>query len=214
MKKTEERRQAILAAGLETFAESGFDRASMSDICARVGYSKATLYGYFGSKEALFLALVGEATEAGLAAVRGVLGAPGSDLPAALARFAAVHLAHGFSPRVAVLRRLLVSQAGRPGFEGGHYDLGAAHTMAALTRFLRGAMDAGRLREADPTRAALHLKGLLEAEWSRRYLFETPPALTPEQIERTTASALPVFMAAYGPPGATGAHPAATLDAS
>ena len=135
-------------------------------------------------------------------------------LPAALARFAEVYLAHGFSPRVAMLRRLLVSQAGRPGFEGGHYDLGAAHTMAALTRFLRGAMDAGRLREADPTRAALHLKGLLEAEWSRRYLFETPPALTPEQIERTTASALPVFMAAYGPPGAAGALPAATLDAS
>ena len=111
-----------------------------------------------------------------------------------------------------MLRRLLVSQAGRPGFEGGHYDLGAVRTMAILTRFLRQAMDAGRLREADPTRAALHLKGLLEAEWSRRYLFETPPALTAEQIARTTASALSIFMAAYGAPGAAAAHPAATLE--
>lgn len=209
MKKSE-RRAAILAGALEVFAEAGYDRASMSDICTRVGYSKATLYAYFSSKEALFLELVGEATQAGLDAVHETLAAPAPapalvpepDLDAALARFARAYLAHGFSPRVTVLRRLLVSQAGRPGFEGGHYDLGAARTMALLARFLRGEMDAGRLREADPARAALHLKSLLEAEWSRRYLFETPPALTLEQIERTTASGLAVFMAAYGPASA------------
>ncbi|MDB5747329.1 MAG: TetR family transcriptional regulator [Massilia sp.] len=211
MKKSD-RRDAILAAALEVFAESGFDRASMSDICTRVGYSKATLYSYFGSKEALFLELVGEATQLGLDAVHGTLAAPAPDLDAALARFARAYLAHSFSPRVTVLRRLLVSLAGRPGFEGGHYDLGAALTMVMLTRFLRGEMDAGRLREADPTRAALHLKSLLEAEWSRRYLFEAPPALTPEQIERTTASGLSIFMAAYGPPGATTAGLAGTAE--
>lgn len=203
MKKNETRRLAILEAATEVFAASGFDRASMSDICARVGYSKATLYSYFGSKEALFLELVEEATQAGLDAVHATLAEPETGVNAALERFARAYLAHNFSPRVAVLRRLLVSLAGRPGFEGGHYDLGATRTMAALARFLRSAMDGGRLREADPTRAALHLKGLLEAEWSRPYLFEKPPALTPEQIERTTASGLSIFMAAYGLPGAT-----------
>lgn len=212
MKKSETRRQAILEAATEVFAESGFDRASMSDISARVGYSKATLYGYFGSKEALFLELVGAATQAGLDAAQDALAAPAPDPHAALERFAAVYLAHNFSPRVVVLRRMLVSQAGRPGFEGGHYDLGAARTMAQLAAFLRAEMDAGRLREADPARAALHLKGLLEAEWSRRYLFETPPALTPEQIARTTASGLSIFMAAYGPPGAGAPAPAGTLE--
>lgn len=202
MKKSEARRQAIMAAALEVFAEAGYDRASMSDICTRVGFSKATVYSYFGSKEALFLELVGEATQAGLDAVQDTLAAPTQDIDAALTRFAQAYLGHGFSAPVTVLRRLLVSQAGRPGYEGGHYDLGAARTMALLTRFLRGEIDAGRLREADPTRAALHLKALLEAEWSRRYLFEAPPALTPEQIARTTASALAIFMAAYGVAGA------------
>lgn len=199
MKKSETRRQALLAAATEVFAESGFDRASMSDISNRAGCSKATLYGYFGSKEAVFLELVGTATQAGLDAAGQALAAPASEPAEALARFAAVYLAHSFAPQVAVLRRLLVAQAGRPGFEGGHYDLGAARTMVLLARFLRGAMDAGQLREADAARAALHLKGLLEAEWSRRYLFETPPALTTEQIARTTTSALWIFMAAYGP---------------
>ena len=45
MKKSEARRQAILDAATDVFHESGFDRASMSDICNRVGYSKATVYG-------------------------------------------------------------------------------------------------------------------------------------------------------------------------
>lgn len=205
MKKSEARRQAIMAAALEVFAEAGYDRASMSDICTRVGYSKATLYSYFASKEALFLELVGDATQAGLDAMQDALAVPVQDPDTTLTRFARAYLAHGFSPPVTVLRRLLVSQAGRPGFEGGHYDLGAARTMALLTRFLRGEMDAGRLREADPTRAALHLRSLLEAEWSRRYLFEAPPALTPEQIERTTASGLSIFMVAYGVAGAPAA---------
>lgn len=211
MRKSEARRQAILDAAIGVFAESGFDRASMSDICARVGYSKATLYSYFGSKEALLLDLVGEATGLGIAAAGDALSAPAPGPDGALERFAQAYLAHTFSPQVALLRRLLASLAGRPGFEGGHYDLGATHTMVLLARFLRGEMDAGRLREADPTRAALHLKGLLEAEWSRRYLFEAPPALTPEQIERTTTSSLSIFMAAYGLSGATAATPASTV---
>ena len=215
MKKSEARRQAILDAAVDVFGQSGFDRASMADICARVGYSKATLYGYFASKEALFLDLVEEATQRGLDAMQEILAAQeaqAAGVVAALEAFAHAYLAYSFSPQVAVLRRLLVSRAGRPGFEGGHYDLGAARTMAALARFLRGEMDAGRLREADPSRAALHFKGLVEAEWSRRYLFETPPALTPEQIERTTASGLSIFMAAYGPPGAPAAAPAGALE--
>lgn len=199
MKKSETRRQAILAAAAEVFAASGFDRASMSDICTRVGYSKATLYSYFGSKEALFLELVMMATQAGLDATQDTLGPPLPDIQPALERFGRAYLAHSFSPQVSVLRRVLVSQAGRPGFENRHYDLGTAHAMAALARFLRGAMDAGLLREADHARAALHLKGLLEAEWSGRYLFEAPEAPSPEQIERTAAIGVAIFMAAYAP---------------
>src|SRR5690606_17572224 len=53
--KSEARRDAILAVALEVFREVGFDAASMSQISARVGGSKATLYNYFASKEELLL---------------------------------------------------------------------------------------------------------------------------------------------------------------
>ena len=52
--KTEAKRQAILKAAAEVFRKVGFERASMSEIRARIGGSKATLYNYFPSKEKLF----------------------------------------------------------------------------------------------------------------------------------------------------------------
>lgn len=52
--KSDEKRQAILDVAAEVFREAGFERASMSEICTRVGGSKATLYNYFPSKEELF----------------------------------------------------------------------------------------------------------------------------------------------------------------
>jgi len=53
-KKTETKRQAILDVAADLFRESGFERASMSELCLRVGGSKATLYNYFSSKEEVF----------------------------------------------------------------------------------------------------------------------------------------------------------------
>src|ERR1700751_5239834 len=54
--RTDERRQAIVAAAWEVFRQNGFERTTMSDISERLGGSKATLYGYFQSKEQLFAA--------------------------------------------------------------------------------------------------------------------------------------------------------------
>lgn len=55
--RTEEKRATIVQAASEVFLELGFEGASMSQIAARVGGSKRTLYGYFGSKEELFVAV-------------------------------------------------------------------------------------------------------------------------------------------------------------
>lgn len=52
------RREQILDVAQDVFLEEGFANASMSVIAARVGGSKATLYAYFRSKEALFSAYV------------------------------------------------------------------------------------------------------------------------------------------------------------
>ena len=56
--KTEAKRQEIIKAASEVFKEFGFERASMSKICAKLGGSKTTLYNYFSSKEELFVEVI------------------------------------------------------------------------------------------------------------------------------------------------------------
>ena len=48
------RRQALLEAAEDVFAERGFSRATMAEIAARAGYSAGNLYNVFAGKEALF----------------------------------------------------------------------------------------------------------------------------------------------------------------
>jgi TetR/AcrR family transcriptional repressor of mexJK operon len=48
----------ILSAAREQFLEQGFSETSMDAIARRAGVSKATLYAYFPSKEALFSHLI------------------------------------------------------------------------------------------------------------------------------------------------------------
>src|SRR5579862_3274783 len=60
----------IIAAALQVFAERGFAAARLDDIAARAGVSKAALYLYFDTKEALFRAVVTEAVAPNLAPVQ------------------------------------------------------------------------------------------------------------------------------------------------
>ena len=48
-----DRRQAILDSALEVFSERGFHDASLDDVAARDGISKALIYEHFASKREL-----------------------------------------------------------------------------------------------------------------------------------------------------------------
>jgi AcrR family transcriptional regulator len=54
-----ERREAILDAALEVFAERGYHASSIDDIAGTAGISKALIYEHFGSKNELFMSLIG-----------------------------------------------------------------------------------------------------------------------------------------------------------
>jgi AcrR family transcriptional regulator len=70
---TRRRRQAILDAALDCFAEVGYDQTTLADIRQRAGASTGSIYHHFGSKEqiagALYLDGVRQSQEAGLAAL-------------------------------------------------------------------------------------------------------------------------------------------------
>ncbi|MDQ0314464.1 TetR/AcrR family transcriptional regulator [Amorphus orientalis] len=54
------KREAILAAAREVFAETGLEGASLRSVAARAGYTPAALYFHFESKEAIYAELLSE----------------------------------------------------------------------------------------------------------------------------------------------------------
>lgn len=197
--KTETRRQAILDAAAQVFQETGFERTTMSAICERLGYSKATLYNYFASKEELFSAVVFEATEAEFEATLAALDPTLQDMTEALEKFGRGLLTLLYAPQVLAVRRLIVAEAGRSDLGRKCYALGPERSEAVAAAYLQQAMDAGKLRQADPRIAALHLRALLEAEWLDRFLFQTLEPVSESEINATVQRAIAAFMAAYGP---------------
>lgn len=197
--KTETRRQAILDAAAQVFQETGFERTTMSAICERLGYSKATLYNYFASKEELFSAVVFEATEAEFEATLAALDPTLQDMTEALEKFGRGLLTLLYAPQVLAVRRLIVAEAGRSDLGRKCYALGPERSEAVAAAYLQQAMDAGKLRQADPRIAALHLRALLEAEWLDRFLFQTLEPVSESEINATVQRAIAAFMVAYGP---------------
>jgi AcrR family transcriptional regulator len=54
----EEKQTAIIDAALSTFGTNGYKKASINDIAAAAGISKAMVFHYFGTKKALYMYLV------------------------------------------------------------------------------------------------------------------------------------------------------------
>lgn len=58
MQEPEEKREQILNAALEVFAEKGFHKATVSEVAEKAHIGKGTLYLYFPGKEALLVSIL------------------------------------------------------------------------------------------------------------------------------------------------------------
>jgi AcrR family transcriptional regulator len=193
--RTDERRKAILEAAWEVFKTSGYDRTTMSDISNQVGGSKATLYGYFQSKEQLFAAaleeMIGEQAEKIFAAV-----ASEEELEIRLITFAHSYLEARMSSDALEIERALIS-------EGKRSDLGERLRLRFIephwrqfASVLDQEMQAGRLRKADPKLAAKHFRGLIEVDLIER-LLHGDTAITAHEIETAAVAGVDTFLRAY-----------------
>jgi AcrR family transcriptional regulator len=72
-KKTNETRLAIVRCAAEIFSQREFHEVLTDDIAQRLGIGKGTIYRYFGSKEDLYLAAIGEGLDGVHAAVTSAL---------------------------------------------------------------------------------------------------------------------------------------------
>lgn len=116
----------ILDAALQEFSQAGYVGARMEDIAERAGLSKGGLYAHFGSKEAVFEALLARHLNPVRLDVDAVL--DGAASPRHLAERIVKHLyATLGDPAVADTLRLLLAESGRAPQVAARWRRDAAH---------------------------------------------------------------------------------------
>jgi AcrR family transcriptional regulator len=196
--RTEAKREAILEIAAKAFIEMGYERASMAEISARVGGSKATLYGYFESKEQLFIAVTTAAGEKHLADAFAELAQSAADVPVVLQRVGEKLMGFLVRPEALATQRMVIAEAGHSDIGQRFYEAGPGRGLEAMTVYLQAAMDSGRLRAADARIAAQHLDALFQAETMPLRLLGVPASTSRAHIRKAIERALTVFLAAYG----------------
>ncbi len=195
--KTEAKRHAILKAAAEVFREVGFERASMSEIRARIGGSKATLYNYFPSKDKLFFEVMHHAKALELGAIVDALNPDADDLKQEVLHFGQKFLAVLYAPEAIAVRRLVIAESRRSDVGKVSFERATAPIEKQVAEFLRKAMKRGALRTADPKIAAIHLLSLLESELLQRVLLGVIDTVKPEALSGVVRRAVNVFLSGY-----------------
>ncbi|WP_334185502.1 TetR/AcrR family transcriptional regulator [Novosphingobium sp.] len=157
------RRQAIVDAATLVFLEQGYGGTTMSCIAATVGGSKSTLWSYFSSKEALFVAVVDDIIERHSEAQMVEL-PPDGDITMVLKLFAQSLTNTLTSAPILNLYRLVISEAKRfPHLAELFYDRGPKRGRARLAVYIAEMMERGELRRGDPLVAAQQLCALCQS---------------------------------------------------
>jgi len=196
--KTEAKRESILEIASQVFQEMGYERTSMDEIAARMGGSKVTLYGYFPSKQNLFLEVAAYAGARHLGPAYDELTPGGDDLPRMLRRFGEKFLSFVCTPEATGTYRMVVAQSGQSDIGRSFFELGPKRGEETVTAFIQSEMDGGRLKKKGASVAAMHLTALLMAETQHRMLMNAAPPPTRQQIKQMVDRAVVVFMEAYG----------------
>ncbi|MFG2820053.1 TetR/AcrR family transcriptional regulator [Kitasatospora sp. NPDC048365] len=194
------KRRAIIDAALAEFLAEGYSAASMDAITAKSGVSKATIYKHFGSKERLFLAVVGgllPRTYADLAPAGATIAAA-PDVRTGLVRHASELARILLRPEIMSLRRLVIGEIDRFPQLGQlwyrvTYDMNNGPLIEALTELTA----TGALHVPDPE---LAVQQLVAATVGIPQLVQTfAPATEPDATALTTTieSGVDLFLARY-----------------
>lgn len=201
LRPADRKRRAILDAAAVVFLREGYAGASMDEITALAGASKATVYRYFTDKQTLFAELVATTVKAISDPVQAEvlrLGDSGS-LEADLRDLAGRLIRAITAPDLLRLRRLIIGEASRfPALGQAFYEQGPARTISALAGMLGRLAGEGLLTIDDPRSAAEQLNWLIVAEpLNRAMLLGDDQPMAPAGLTAHADAAVSTFLAAY-----------------
>ncbi|KPK12680.1 MAG: hypothetical protein AMJ68_01160 [Acidithiobacillales bacterium SG8_45] len=149
-RRKEARPGEIIEAALELFTEKGFAATKLTEVAARAGVSKGTLYLYFDSKEALFQEMVKETLLPHLEQAELRVGShegSTSDLMYGLC----AHWRHNIlNTRSAGIPKLVIAEASNfPEMARFYMEKVVDRGTALVERILQRGVDTGEFREMD-----------------------------------------------------------------
>jgi TetR/AcrR family transcriptional regulator, mexJK operon transcriptional repressor len=203
LNRSERKRQAILSAGRALFLINGYQGTSMDQVAASAAVSKQTVYKHFGEKRELLFAIVTNALDATVGAIRERIAAlPNTnDLDADLIALAGEYLRAVLQEPVVQLRRLVIGEANRlPELARLYYDRAPTRTLGALADAFRRLHDRGLLRAPESSLAAEHFAFLVIGRPIDQALFYgAPQVLTDMDLDSYARAGVEVFLARYRP---------------
>jgi len=200
-----DKHRAILDAALDVFARRGYADSTLDEVAEAAGVAKPTIYNHFGDKAGLFAAVVEASSKDANARVADVIAATSSDpddLRAELETLAhsLVHCLQGGAGS-ATMRLQLVEGARFPELISRVRDGNRDRTLDLLAGKLAQLGATGRLRLADPGRAARQLMALVSDEPLVNSGFGARP-VDPAVVDRAVTEGVDTFLAAFGAPDA------------
>jgi AcrR family transcriptional regulator len=195
--RTDEKRCEIIRVAAELFEKFGYERCSMAALSERLGGSKATLYGYFPSKEDLLRAVLDfqVATDAD----RILREFPGcDDLRESLMLLGTAYLNKRMSPLPVLNIRMVANQPAGSTMGKEFYEEVIHPAWERMADRFKALMDQGKLKQADPWTAFMHWKGLCDWDFFERRLLGAIDGPDPKQVKKAVTAAVDAFLKLYG----------------
>lgn len=186
----------VTEAARRLFMQHGFNGTSTDAIAREAGVSKATLYSYYASKEALFGQLVSEEC----AAIQADLVVPTlrDGFVSGLRRFALVYVGLFSRKREKSMCRIMANESTRfPDLCWQFYEMGPLTTTRRLAQFLLDAREAGLIEFEDAMIAASQFLSLIRGDLPLRAILSLENVLGYD-LEAEIEAGLRTFMRAYG----------------
>jgi TetR/AcrR family transcriptional repressor of mexJK operon len=197
--KSELRRRAILDVAREAFLAQGFAATSMSEIAARLGGSKGTLYNYFRSKEELFAAIMIDTCQGPANAVFDHLPPIDGDLRTGLQDLGLGLFGFILNGPTMAVHRVVVAESDRfPELGRIFYETGPLKGQQRLEAYFAKLIETGQLRPCDPAMAARRFKDLILSDIYSRRLWGVIGDLTADAMRAHVAESVDIFLAAFG----------------
>lgn len=192
------KRRQILAGARVAFLEHGFDGASMGDIVAASGVSKATVYAYFPSKEQLFETLILDERLAQCEQAF-ALDPADHDVAKVLTALGASFMGYMTRPETIQIVRLVIAAAGKfPRLGQVFFEAGPQLGHARLKAYLEAQVAAGVLSIDNCGAAAGQFIELTKSGIIVPMLMGVIETCPPEKAEAAVKRAVTMFMRAYG----------------